>query len=139
MEHEGLLVGGTIVFTILIIVFSLAVTIIPLVLVFRWLAKTRASNQQLLVTGVPAQARIVAMGPTGLTVNDAPQMNLSVEIHPPQMPGYRGHAAPFMATVQAFLPVYAMGRIQPGATVPVRFDPMNPQRVAIDLRSMGFM
>jgi hypothetical protein len=44
-----------------------------------------------------------------------------------------------LATVQAFIPVYAMGRIQPGALVPVRFDPMNPARVAMDLRGMGFM
>jgi hypothetical protein len=44
-----------------------------------------------------------------------------------------------MATVQAFVPIYAMGRVQPGTMVPVRFDPMNPQRVAIDFRGMGFM
>jgi hypothetical protein len=44
-----------------------------------------------------------------------------------------------MATVQALIPIYAMGKVQPGAFVPVRFDPMNPMAVAIDFRAMGFM
>ena len=31
-----------------------------------------------------------------------------------------------------------LGRITPGATVPVRFDPAAPNNVAIDFRAMGF-
>ena len=139
MDHSTLFAGGTIIFTIVIIVISLAAAIIPLVLILRYVSKMSAKNQALMTNGIPAQARVVQMGPTGMTINDAPQMNLVLEVHPPQQPGYRGAAAPFMANVQALIPVYAMGRVQPGAMVPVRFDPANAMNVAIDLRSMGFM
>jgi len=140
MDEQGALIGGTVVFTIVIIVFSIAATVIPIVLVFRWLSKMKGANDDILMRGVPAQGRVVQMGPTGLTVNDAPQMNIMVEVTPPMQQGYRGGASgPFMANVQAFVPIYAMGRVQPGSMVNVRFDPMNPMRVAIDFRSMGFM
>jgi hypothetical protein len=138
MDEQGI-IGGTILITVVIIVVSIAATVIPLVLVFRWLGKMRGANQQVLMNGIPAQARVTQMGPTGLTVNDAPQLNVVLEVYPPQSPGYRAPAAPFVAAIQAFVPIYAMGRIQPGAMVPVRFDPMNPQNVAIDFRGMGFM
>jgi hypothetical protein len=137
-EHGALLAGGTIIFTIVIIVISFAAAIIPMILIFRWLGKMKANNDQLLMTGMPGQGRIVQMSPTGMTINDAPQLNITVEVHPQVTPGYRGAAAPFMATLQALVPIYAMPRIQPGQTVPVRFDPMNPMRIAIDFRSMGY-
>jgi hypothetical protein len=140
-DHTGLLAGGTIIVTLVIVLFSLVATIVPIVLVVRWLSKVKGQNQQILTTGIPAQARVVQMGPTGMTVNDSPQMNLVVEVHPPPMPGYREPSPPFMANLQAFVPVYAMGRVQPGSMVPVRFQaqPGMPPQVAIDFRAMGFM
>ncbi|MBS2013288.1 MAG: hypothetical protein JST00_10400 [Deltaproteobacteria bacterium] len=137
-DHTGLLAGGTILFTIVIIIFSLVVTIVPIVLILRFVMKMKQNNDQILMTGVPAQARVTHISPTGMTINDAPQLNIGLEVHPPQGGGYRGAPMPFMAQVQALVPIYAMARIQPGAMVAVRFDPANPARVAIDFRSMGF-
>lgn len=137
MDESALFAGGTILFTLIIVVVSIAATVIPLVLVFRWMGKMKANNDQLMMTGMPGQARIVQMGPTGMTINDAPQMNITMEVQP-SMPDYRGAATPFMANLQALVPIYAMPRVQPGQMVPVRFDPMNPTRIAIDFRSMGF-
>lgn len=91
-----------------------------------------------LAQGVPANARIVQVGSTGLTVNDSPQLQVTMEVQPPPAPGYRADAAPFMATTSILVPVYAMARVCPGATVPVRFDPSTPANVAIDFRAMGF-
>jgi hypothetical protein len=139
MEQEHILAGGAILFTVLIVVVSLAATIIPIVFLLKKLGNMSANNAALMATGIPAQARVVQLGPTGLTVNDAPQMNITLEVHPPQGPGYRGASAPWIATVQALVPVYAMARVQPGGFVNVRFDAMNPMRVAIDFRSMGFV
>ena len=136
---ESFIVGGTVLLTVVIIVFSLVATIVPIVLVFKWLGKMRMQNQQVLMTGIAAQARIVSVGHTGMTINDAPQLNLVLEVHPPPAPGYRGAAAPFMANAQVLVPIYAMPRIQPGATIPVKFDPMNPTAIAVDFRAMGFM
>lgn len=138
MDEGHLIAGGTILFTIVIILFSLVVTIVPVVLVFRWIAKMKGENQQLLMTGVPAQARIVQVGATGLTVNDAPQLQLTLEVQPPPGAGYRGSSTPFAANVRALVPVFAMARIQPGQVIAVRFNPHNPTQVAIDFRAMGF-
>lgn len=139
MEDSSLLVGGTVIFTIVIIVFSLVVTIVPLILVFKWMSKMKGERQALLANGAPGQARILQLGPTGLTVNDAPEMNLVLEVHPSPSPTYRGGSPPFMVNTKAFVPIYAMARVQPGAMVPVRFNPQNPSQLAIDFRSMGFM
>lgn len=135
---------GTIVFTLVIILVSFAACIIPIVLVFKYIGKMSAKNAAIMNNGVPAQARVVQMGPTGMTINDAPQMNIVLEIHPAQgnpaaYRGFAGPTAPFTATIQCLVPVYAMGRIQPGAMVPVKYDPVNPMSAAIDFRAMGFM
>ena len=111
---------------------------LPRIFLFKFLAKSSAKNQQLMATGVPAQARVIQMGATGMTINDAPQMNLVLEVHPPQDGSYRGNAAPFNATIQVLVPVYVMPRVQPGSMIAVRFDPMNPANVALDMRAMGF-
>lgn len=140
MDEQGAIIGGTILFTIVIIVFSIAATVIPIVLIFRWLSKMKGASDDILMRGIPAQGRIVQIGQTGLTINDAPQLNIMMEVTPPMQQGYRGGTTgPFMANVQALVPIYAMARLQPGSMVNVRFDPMNPMRVAIDFRSMGFM
>lgn len=138
MDESHVLVGGTVLFTIVMIVFSLLVTIVPIVLVFRWLGKMKAQNDQLLAHGVPAQARIVQMGPTGVRINGAPQMNLTLEVMPAPEGHRGGNAAPFNATARVLVPIFAMPRIQPGAVVPVRFNPQNPTQLAVDFRAMGF-
>jgi len=97
-----------------------------------------AANARLLSQGVPANARIMQVGATGLTVNSAPQLQLTMQVQPPPAPGYRDAGAPFTATTSVLVPIYAMARVVPGATVPVRFDPDAPSNIAIDFRAMGF-
>jgi hypothetical protein len=137
-DPSALFAGGTVLITILIAVVSIAATLIPVVILFRLLSKNAAKNRQLMATGIPAQARVIQMGPTGMTINNAPQMNLVLEVYPPPNVGYRGGSAPFTANLQAIVPVYVMPRVQPGATVAVRFDANNPMNIALDMRAMGF-
>ena len=77
MEEHGAGIF-TMVLPIVVILFSLVVTILPLVFVFRWISKMKRAN-------------------------------------------------------------HAMGRVQPGATVPVRFNPGMPSQVTVDFRAMGFV
>lgn len=136
--NEGILAGGTVLFTFAIIAFVMVATIVPIVLVLKKLSGMSAANQRLLTQGVSANARIVQVGHTGMTVNDSPQLRITMEVTPPPSPGYRGMAAPFTAMASMLVPVYAMARVCPGATVPVRFDPAAPSNVAIDFRAMGY-
>jgi hypothetical protein len=138
MNEGTLAAGGTAIVTAIIVVVSLAAAIIPLVLVLKKLGGLSAANARLLATGIPTTARILRVGATGLTVNDAPQLEVMLEVQPPEGPGYRGGSGPFTASSSIFVPIFAMARIVPGATVPVRFDPAAPANVAVDFRAMGY-
>ncbi|AKU98404.1 hypothetical protein AKJ09_05068 [Labilithrix luteola] len=100
-----------------------------------------ARNRALLASGVPAEARVIRMGPPpGVQFGNKSEMNLVlvVEVHPGRQPGYRDAASPFLAEVFAVIPRYAMSSVRPGGTLAVRFDPTNPMNVAIDLGAMGY-
>jgi len=78
-------------------------------------------------TGVAAQAEILAIGETGLTVNDNPVITLDVEVRPADRPPYRG-------TIKRLLiSRLEVPQFQPGRIIPVRFDPRDPSRVSFDL------
>jgi hypothetical protein len=142
MEHVGISEWMIVLFTIIIIVISFAAAIIPMVLVFKYIAKMSGQKQQLLATGQPAQARVIQMGHTGTTINDSPMVQLMLEVHPQPVQGpqgYRGAPPPFQTQAQILVPMLALPRVQPGAMIPVRYNPQNPQELTIDFRAMGFM
>jgi hypothetical protein len=77
--------------------------------------------------GVSAQAEILSLGETGLTVNDNPVITLDVEVRPADRPPYR-------ATIKRLLVSrLEVPQFQPGRVIPVRFDPRDPSRVSFDL------
>ncbi|MBI2894751.1 MAG: hypothetical protein HYY06_14445 [Deltaproteobacteria bacterium] len=125
--------GGMVIFVIVMILISVAATVIPVVLVFKWLGKNRAQRQALLQSGAPGQAKILAIGQTGMYINNNPQVQLALEVTP-QVGG-----APFQVTIKGVVPMIALSRVQPGSVVPVRYDPANPMNLAIDWVSIGVM
>jgi len=77
--------------------------------------------------GLPAQAEILSIGETGLTVNDNPVIALDVEVRPADRP-------PYKATIKRLLVSrLEVPQFQPGKVIPVRFDPKDPSRVSFDL------
>jgi serine protease Do len=77
--------------------------------------------------GLPAQAEILAIGETGLTVNGNPVITLDVEVRPADRP-------PYQATIKRLLVSrLEVPQFQPGRVIPVRFDPKAPSRVSFDL------
>jgi hypothetical protein len=135
---DGLMAGGTIIFTLVIIVVSFVAAIVPIVLVFRWLGKMQAEKHALLRSGAFGHARILQLGQTGTYLNNQPQLQLMVEVTPMQQGGYPAAMA-FQSSFTQFVPMMAMARVQPGAVVPVRYDPMNPAKMTIDFQQLGFM
>jgi predicted lipid-binding transport protein (Tim44 family) len=125
------------------VVIAIVATVVPIVLViwiFKNMSKNRAVAEQLLRTGAPGQARVLTVGQTGMYVNNQPQLQIELEVHPsPEAGGYRGPSAPFRASLRTIVPMMAMAAVQPGATVLVRFDPASPGRLEIDWGSMGYM
>jgi hypothetical protein len=85
--------------------------------------------RQIQKSGVPASARIVEIWDTGMTVDDGPVIGMRVEISRPD-------GSVYSATIpKSLISRLDIPRFQPGATVPVRIDPQNPDRVALDVYS----
>jgi hypothetical protein len=84
-----------------------------------------ARKNQLLKTGIPAQARIVNIWDTGTMVNNQPQIGVALEVYP------QG-GVPYQAQTTEIVSMVHMPRLQPGATVQVRYDPASPDKVTLE-------
>lgn len=124
---------------IVVTVVTLGVTLAVMALVLIPILKRQGETRALLMSGAAGQARILQLADTGTRVNDAMQLQIALEVYPLPTEQYRGGPAPFQTMIVALIPMMAMPRVQPGQVVPVRFDPMNPARVAIDLRALGYL
>jgi hypothetical protein len=105
----------------IITAFSL---VIPVVVVVRLMAGSARKNQ-LLQSGIPAQARVLNIWETGTSVNNQPQIGIALEVYP------QG-GAPYQAQTTEFVSIIHLSRLQPGATVRVRYDPNAPARVTLE-------
>ncbi len=81
---------------------------------------------ELQESGVSASAEILEIWDTGWTINDDPVIGMRVRVQPPDRPD-------FEATIEkTTISRIAVPQFQPGAVIPVRFDPENPGVVAVD-------
>jgi len=88
-----------------------------------------ASQNRLLKTGVSARAVIKELRDTGVTVNNAPQIKLLLEVTPPT-------GAPYLVQTKMLISRLETPSFQPGVELAVKIDPNNKNKVAID-RSGG--
>jgi hypothetical protein len=85
--------------------------------------------KELQSVGVAAQAKILSIADTGITVNEDPVIRLAVEVRPADGP-------PYQATIKRLLVSrLEVAQYQPGTVIGVRYDPKDPSRVSIDLCS----
>lgn len=114
--------------TVVVIVMSLLVAAPVLIISGFFLMRlfnNSARNRAILSTGEPAQAVIVSVSDTGVTVNNSPQARLTLEVHP-------AGRQPFLAETTMLVGRFQTGLVVPGAAVQVRFDPADPSRVAVE-------
>jgi len=88
-----------------------------------------ASQNRLLKTGVSARAVIKELRDTGVTVNNAPQVKLLLEVSPPT-------GAPYLVETKTLISRLEIPSFQPGTELAVKIDPNNKNKIAID-RSGG--
>lgn len=85
-----------------------------------------ADTKSLQETGVAAEATIVKIWDTGITVNDDPVIGMEVQVYPEE-------GEPWSATIpKSLISRLDIPRFQPGQTVHVRFDPQDRSRVGLD-------
>lgn len=112
---------------ILTVVIILVTTVPILFFTFKMLGglhKQAQEEQRLLATGQPATGQILSLGQTGTYINNQPQVNIILMVYP------QG-GAPYQAQITKILSMIEIPQYQPGAQVQVRYDPMNPAKVAI--------
>ena len=80
--------------------------------------------QYLMANGRQGSATITAIRDTGMTINDNPTVELDLSV---SLDG----SAPYAVTHKQTISRIAVGSFQPGATVPVKVDPMDPQSLMI--------
>jgi hypothetical protein len=80
--------------------------------------------QHLMANGQPGSATITALRDTGVTVNDNPTVELDLSV---SVDG----AEPYAVTHRQTISRIAIPSFQPGATVPVRVDPVDRQSLII--------
>lgn len=86
------------------------------------------SKRRILRTGRPATAVVKRIGESSqggvITVNDQPFLNLVLYVDD-------GVRTPYEISLDTIIPRYALPRFQPGAVIPVKVDPNDPEKVAI--------
>jgi len=82
--------------------------------------------RELSKTGLPAEAAILRIWDTGVTVNDDPVVGFLLDVRPADQPAFQAETKICISRV--LIPQY-----QPGAIVPVRFDPKDRRCVSLDI------
>lgn len=113
----------------IIIIVSVAISAIVILIaarVFLKLARGSKVARELLANGLPAQARILALGETGVMVNNNPAVDILMEVQAP-------NREPWQVKTRMIVSMLRLGSIQPGAIVPVKYSAEDPQQVVIAL------
>ena len=124
MTQIGLSAG---VITVVTLCFVGIITLLSLAFTFwiiRYVRRSFFGNQDLVSNGIPAQATVLQAWQTGAMINYNPQIGLKLQVQHPQ-----GHS--YEVETKAVVPQLQLAQLQIGATVPVRIDPQNPQRVLL--------
>ncbi len=81
------------------------------------------------VAGLTGQATIVSLSEGGPYVNQRPTITMDLDVELPERESYRAQAKQPVGRL-------VIGRMQPGATIPVRVDPKDPRKVVVDEPAM---
>lgn len=121
---DGILMVCIILIPIAVILFFTGKTFIK-----PFLAFTGRASRKILREGRPGAAIIMSIGENSeggtVTINDQPYLNLKLEIRD-------GSKDPYMVSIDTVIPRASLPQFQPGAVIPIKIHPTDPQKVAID-------
>ena len=112
MFQDGTLLGLLVIPVVLIII---GVSLLPFL---RIIFPVEIKN------GVTAQAKVIKVWDTGVSINDNPQVGLLLEVSPPGGNSFQTEAKTVVSRLSAAL-------VQPGVTAEVKYDPEKPQRLQV--------
>jgi hypothetical protein len=127
------IIGGVIGLTVGIIAAPVMGSIMTaiFVIVFGWVyfsvfrGVMGGGAKKILATGLPAQATILEVRDTGVTVNNNPQIKLILQVTPQT-------GMPYQAEVKLLISRLETYKYQSGMVLPVKYDPNDTSKIAID-------
>lgn len=125
-EMMALIGGGSILLTCVIGGLITMVTLVSIGAVMFFVFKALRPDPTIMKSGISAQATIQNVWQTGTYINNSPQVGMQLEVRPPT-------GAPYVAQVNAIIPLINIPQFQPGAVVPVKIHPTDPSKVALDV------
>ena len=120
-----IIVGASFLLTIIIIVIVMR-KISPVVKSAKYMMQGMAEMNQLKTSGNPGQAKVLKLQATGTMINNMPLVGLTLEVHPSGGSAYE-------VQLQTPIPQIHIPRVQPNSTIPVKIDPNDPNKIALDL------
>ena len=125
-EMMALIGGGSILLTCVIGGLITVVTIGSIGAVMFFVFRALRPDPTIMKSGISAQATIQNVWQTGTYINNSPQVGMQLEVRPPT-------GVPYVAQVNAIIPLINIPQFQPGAVVPVKIHPTDPSKVALDV------
>jgi hypothetical protein len=74
--------------------------------------------------GITAEATVLKVWDTGVSINDNPQVGMLLDVRPTLAPAFQAEAKKLVSRINT-------GAIQPGMKVQVLYDPANPKRIEV--------
>jgi hypothetical protein len=110
---------------IAITVISIVFSVVVIIFVFKMVSGTMG-DKATLQNGVPGTAIVMSLTPTGTVINDLYYVcNIGLRVQGPGQP-------PYDVIIKQSVPITAMARVNPGATIGVKIDPTEATKVVID-------
>lgn len=103
------------------------IIVVPIVLIITALSMRpflRIIFPEQIKNGITAQARVLKVWDTGVSINDNPQIGLELEVSPPGGSPFQVEAKTVVSRLNAAL-------VQPGVTAEVLYDPQKPARLQV--------
>ncbi|MFA6429150.1 MAG: DUF3592 domain-containing protein [Patescibacteria group bacterium] len=130
--------GGSFGFLATLAVMIVAIIALPrvavpaclvLAVIFGFLLAPNVRRASILAYGVPAEAKILRMEFTGMSIKIGgsraqSRVRLQVQFPRPNLP-------PVQTEIVTYVLRYNALEMEPGKTIPIKYDPQNPERAAI--------
>jgi hypothetical protein len=113
------------IITAISLIFTFAILGFVFYLVYIKLIKPSQNAKRILQTGMPGKAKVLGLAETGMTVNNSPQVLLTLEVTPDHT------RRPYQVQTKQIISILHIPQFQPGARLLVRVDPNDPNQVAI--------
>jgi len=107
-----------------------AVTFLLFVIITFWASSQlierfqRKRHQKILADGIESEATVIEIGPTGLYVNNAPQLKVQIQVEPKK-------GSNFVAEIKQAAPLADFNLLHSGSRIIVKYNPTYPKQVVL--------